>query len=232
MPDLLDGIPVTPQSIAHLPDAPRDPEDAIGIGPLSAHVAVLSRKGKATAGVVAAADRHRKEQPAERTVARQAEAAKNLLAHLRSIGADEDAELVADTIEGETNLLEAVDAAVAEIDECDILIEGLRKKEAEFETRRKMIENRAERIRAAIEQAMLVTEQVSMKLPSATLSLAKRKRALVIVNEADIPSRFWVEQERPAPKLDKKALAEALVAADIPGAALDNGSFSLTVRRR
>ena len=171
-------------------------------------------------------------QPTERIVARQAEAAKSLLSHLREIGADGDAELVADTIEGETGLVEAIDAALAEIDECEVLIEGLKIKETAFETRRKQIENRAERIRAAIEQAMLATEQYSMKLPSATLSLAKRKPALIILNEADIPADYWIEQERPAPKLDKKALSAALANGDVPGASLDNGSVSLTVRRR
>lgn len=173
-----------------------------------------------------------KEQPTERIVARQAEVAKSLLAHLKEIGADDDADLVSDSIEGETGLVEAIDAALAEIDECEILITGLKAKETSFEGRRKQIENRAERIRAAIEQAMLITEQFSMKLPSATLSLAKRAPALVILNEADIPADYWVEQERPAPNLDKKALAAAVLAGNVPGASLDNGSLSLTVRRK
>lgn len=38
------GIPITPESVARLPDAPGTDEDAIGIGELSAHVAVLSKK--------------------------------------------------------------------------------------------------------------------------------------------------------------------------------------------
>lgn len=50
MPDLLEmagneqsigGTPVTAEAVAHLPDA--EPEN-IGIGPLSAHVAILSKK--------------------------------------------------------------------------------------------------------------------------------------------------------------------------------------------
>nr|WP_234834016.1 hypothetical protein [Sinorhizobium meliloti] len=84
---------------------------------------------------------------------RQTEAAKSLLSSLRDQGVDDDAELVADAIEGETNLLEAIEAAVAQIDECDVLITGLKAKEEEFETRRKSIERRAERVRALIEQA-------------------------------------------------------------------------------
>ncbi|MDX0354276.1 hypothetical protein GOC51_03520 [Sinorhizobium meliloti] len=170
----------------------------------------------------------------EHNIHRQTEAAKSLLSSLRDQGVDDDAELVADAIEGETNLVEAIEAALAQIDECDVLVTGLKAKEAEFEARRKTVEKRAERIRTLIEQAMLATDQLSMKLPTATLSLTKRAAALIVTDEADIPAKYWVEQPRPAPKLDKKALTADLreAKAAIPGATLDNGSFSLTVRRK
>jgi hypothetical protein len=190
--------------------------------------------GEVAARVVAGANAKRKSRDdAERSVIVQAEAAKALLSQLRDMGAGDDQELIADSIEGQTGFLEALEKAVSEIDECEVLIAGLKAKEEAFETRRKLIEGRAERIRAVIEQAMLSTEQLSLRLTTATLTLSRRKPGLVIVNDADIPARFWVEPERPAPKLDKKALAEALAAnQDIPGAQLDNGSFSLTVRRK
>ncbi|MDX0522988.1 siphovirus Gp157 family protein [Sinorhizobium medicae] len=169
----------------------------------------------------------------EHTMRRQTEAAKALLVDLRNQGADDDTDLVADTIEGETNLMEAIEEAIAELDECDVLVTGLKAKETEFEARRKAVEKRAERIRALIEQAMLATDQTSLKLPTATLSLTKRAPGLIVNSEADIPSRFFVEQERPAPKLDKKALAAAIKAGEqVPGANLDNGSISLSVRRK
>lgn len=169
----------------------------------------------------------------EYTVRRQTEAAKKLITSLKDAGEADDAELVSDMIEGETGLSEAIEAALAEIDEGEILIVGLKAKEQAYETRRKMIEDRNERIRALIEQAMIATDQNTMRLTTATISLRKIAPALMIVNEADIPSRFWVEQERPAPKLDKKALASALNSKEIiPGAELDNGGLGLTVRRK
>lgn len=171
----------------------------------------------------------------EHSMRRQTEAAKALLVDVRNQGADDDADLVADTIEGETNLMEAIEEAIAELDECDVLVTGLKAKESDFEARRKAIEKRAERIRALIEQAMLATDQMSMKLPTATLSLSKRAPGLIVTDEADIPAKYWVEQPRPAPRLDKKTLTADLRekdAAPIPGATLDNGSFSLTVRRK
>lgn len=171
-------------------------------------------------------------QDVEHNVRRQTEAAKRLMSSLFDSGED-DKELIADTIEGQTGLVEAIAAALSEIDECEVMIAGLKAKETAFESRRKSIEDRADRIRAMIEQAMLQTEQMSMRLPTATISLSKRAPSVVITNEADIPVRFWIEQERPAPKLDKKALAEALKGEEpIPGATLDNGTLSLSVRRR
>ena len=164
---------------------------------------------------------------------RQSEAAKSLIASLRDQGIDGDAELVADSIEGETNFLEAIEAALAELDERDILIAGLEEKIKTFDARKKMMKDGSDRIRAMIEQAMVMTDQMSLRLATAMLSLTKRAPGLVVTNEADIPARFWVEQERPAPKLDKKALAAALKEnEEVPGATLDNGSLSLTVRRK
>lgn len=170
---------------------------------------------------------------AEHAIARNTEYAKRLLADLRASGNADDAELVADTIEGETGLHEAIEAALAEIDECDVIVAGLKVKEAEFAARRAAAEKRIERIRAMIEQAMLATEQTSFRLTTGTVTLTKRAAGLLVTNEADIPGEFWVEQERPAPKLDKKALLRALNdKRTIPGAGLDNGSFSLSVRRK
>nr|WP_309550667.1 siphovirus Gp157 family protein [Rhizobium rhizogenes] len=171
--------------------------------------------------------------PSDRMVMIQTEAAKRLIQNLHDQGLSDDAELVADSIEGQTNLAEALEEALSEIDECEILIVGLDEKIKAFDARKKMQADRAERIRALIEQALVSTEQKSMKLATATISLATRAPSLVIETESDIPARFWVEQERPAPKLDKKALSAALKANEsIPGATLDNGSVSLTVRRR
>lgn len=170
---------------------------------------------------------------AERAVHIQMEAAKKLMDSLKEQGLDGDAELIADSIEGETNFLEAIEAALAEIDEREILKFGLREKIKTFGTREKQQDDAIDRIRALIEQAMMATDQTSLKLTTATISLRKVAPGLVITNEADIPARFWVEQPRPAPKLDKKALAEALKAGEaIEGAALDNGSLTLSVRRR
>jgi hypothetical protein len=170
---------------------------------------------------------------AEHSLRVETEAVRDLMAVLRDQGAADDAELVTDAIEGETSLLEAITSAIDEIDEAEVLILGGKAKIEQIGTRVSMEEKRVERLRAAIERAMVITEQDKpLRLPSATLSIARRKPQPVIDNEADIPARFFTQPPAPPPKLDKKALAEALASGPVPGARLDNGTISLTVRRK
>lgn len=170
------------------------------------------------------------------SIERETEAAKLLLQNVRTIIGD-DAEALADAVEGETGLMEAIDAAIAQIDECDILLTGIDAKLDELVARKHSVTNRQKHIRAAIEQALAVLDlNKPLRRPSMTLSLRKTPPALVIVDEAAIPTRFWKQKPPPDPTLDRKALTYALGAledgATIPGAMLGNGGVSLTIRRK
>lgn len=191
----------------------------------------------------------------EYVIRRETEAAKALLNGIRDIIPEEDLSLLLDTLEGETDLLEAIDLALSEIDETEVLISGLKEKEGQFTARRRAMEERLKRFRGLIEQAMAVAEQQKLKRPTATLTLRKLPIDVVVLSEADIPADYFVPQPPPPPKLDKKALKQALEAREvkvsfaasledpeeraealsaippIPGAALDNGGVSLQVRR-
>lgn len=170
---------------------------------------------------------------ATRTLAIQAEAAKRLVSHLRADGHNGDAELVADTIEGETSLHDAIGAVLDRIDLKEVVAIGLKSKIAEFSDRLSATERAIEYDRAAVEQAMITAEQDKLLLPTATIFLSKRKPGLIVENEADIPSEFFVVAEPPAPRLDKKALAAAISAGRaVAGASLDNGTISLSIRRK
>lgn len=169
----------------------------------------------------------------EYALRRETEAAKDLLSAIRSQGDEDDIQLVSDAIEGETDLREVIANALDEIDEWTVLEDGLEAKIARDGTRLAIIRKRQERVRAAIERALITSEiPMPLQLPTATLSLSRRKAQPVVDDEAAIPSRFFVAQPAPAPKLDKKALADALVTGEVAGAHLDNGSVSLTVRRK
>jgi hypothetical protein len=186
---------------------------------------------------------------------RETEAARAVLARLREeLGAD-DPILASDMVEGETNLFEAIDAVLSEIDECEVFVHGLKEKEGQFGSRRRATEERIKRLRAMIEQAMAIADQRKIRRPSATLSLRQLAPDVIVVSEPDIPAAYFIPQPPPPPKLDKAALREALLLREekiewaaslsdplerkealasieeIPGAVLSNGGFSLQVRR-
>lgn len=158
-------------------------------------------------------------------VVRGTQAAASLIAELQS---DDDA-LRHDMIEGETDLFEAVEAALAEIDECDVIAAGCKEKEAQFSERRRRSEARADRLRGMIEQAMSIAELPSVKLAGATLSLKSVPPKPIYEDEAAIPSEFW---RQPDPVLDKKKIADAMKdGRTIPGVSMTNGSSALQIRR-
>lgn len=140
-----------------------------------------------------------------------------------------DPDLLLDTIEGETGLLEIVDALLlADLHDAE-MIEGLKRAKDTIDIRRKRFEARVALRRALIEQAMLIVEREKLERPTATLSLISRPPAVEVVEEADIPARFFKSK----PVLDKDALKAALAAGEeVSGARMTNGSQSLTIRRR
>lgn len=163
---------------------------------------------------------------ADRRVEREAEAARDLL---RNIAPEGDEVLAHDMIEGETNLLEAIEQAIGDLRECDVISAGCKSEIDRLESRKGRAERRAETIRAAIEQALITVGLDTVKTPTKTLSITRRPGKPVIVDEAAIPAEFWTPQP---PKLDRKALGKALAEQDVPGAHLSNGSVSLTIRSK
>ena len=191
---------------------------------------------------------------------RQTEAVKALRADLAAAGAGDDEDLALDAIEGETGFLEAVAAVLLSIDEDAVLLAGIKARKEELTERERRIKAGVERKRAMIERAMTIAETPKLTLPIATLSLARRPPGLAVIDEAMIPATFWRTPAPPPPELDRTALTErlrerakavaealaaegpaerakALAAANaahppIAGVDLDNGSASLTIRRK
>lgn len=152
-------------------------------------------------------------------------------------GLDADDELLADTIEGETSLFEVVDKLLDRMRDCDVTIEGIEAVAAGLAERKRRAEEAKKRDRAMLEQAMTIAGVEKIARPTATLSLSQRAPSVLITEESDIPARFWIAGD---PKLDKKALAEAVRAhveepgehEPIPGATLSNGAPSITIRTK
>lgn len=157
--------------------------------------------------------------------------AQAVLALRESLGAllsEGDPELLIDTIEGETSLLEAIDRLMLTIAESEGLAKGAKLAAEEIQRRAERFTKRAESARAMIEQALMIAEIDKLERPGATLSLVRRAAKAEVMEESDIPAEFWKTGD---PKLDRKALLAALKEGRaIPGAALSNQAPSLTIR--
>ena len=170
---------------------------------------------------------------AEHDLHKAARSAASFVDGIRDMLGDDD-ELLQDMLEGETDLLGALQKAADAIDEESILIDGMTKRITELQERKRLASNRVSRIKALIEQAMTMAgDMKTVRLPNMTITLKNKAPAPVIDEESSIPSRYWIEQPRPDPKLDKKAIADDLAnGATVPGCHLDNGGVSLAIRRK
>ena len=162
----------------------------------------------------------------EWALSREAEAARDLLA---IINADEDEALAGDMVEGETSLHEAITAALDMMDQAEALSEGIKALVAKYGERKTMAERRAQRIRAAIQQAMQLAGLKSLQLPAATLTVKPVAPKPIIEDESLIPADFWKPQ---APTLDKAAINAAARSAPVPGVTMSNGGEALQIRRK
>ncbi len=131
--------------------------------------------------------------------------------------------------EGETDLIEAIDLLLRGDLEDKALLAGLEAVCGDLNARHARLEARTELRRALLEQALMLLECKSLERPLATVSLVARPPALLVTDEAQIPTRFFVAK----PSLDRRALKAALEQGEaLPGAALSNGVLTLTIRRR
>ena len=156
----------------------------------------------------------------------EAAAAQALIANYRDVLGD-DEEAVVDLVEGETGLLEAISAAVARIAEIDALSAGIKDHIASIQGRKRRLEGQADMLRAAIGSAMAQADLKRAETACGTVSRRATPAKAVVIEEADIPAGFWKSE----PKLDKRALLDALKSGDdVPGATLSNGGETISIR--
>lgn len=190
-----------------------------------------------------------------RDLQREMEAATILREQLKALG-ETDGELARDTIEGETNLFEMIDALVAADGEDASTVEGLASYIKSLQERKSRIEDRIETRRALLASALDIAGVTKHPAPAGTITRKAVAPKAIIVEESDIPTKFFVT---PEPRLDKKALGDALKARQaaldearkkfqgdalaeelaaiekefppIAGATLSNGSATVQIRR-
>lgn len=140
----------------------------------------------------------------------------------------DDAELIANTIEGETKLVDVMQAAFRRIAELNGLMSGIDSMVADLKHRGERFERQRDTLRQLLCEAMSVAEMKRLETPHGTASLRAVPPKAEIINEADIPSKFWKPQP---PKLDKKSVLDALKANEpVPGATLSNGGVTVAIK--
>lgn len=137
---------------------------------------------------------------------RQIEAAKLLRSQMADIAAT-DPEFMRDMIEGETSLHEELCALTASVRDDEAMIDGISRLISIYQERRARIEKRLNLKRAMIALGMSEGDLKKLETPAGTVTRKAIPPACIITEEADIPTRFWTLS---APRLDKKALSEAL----------------------
>src|SRR5262245_2131129 len=143
---------------------------------------------------------------------------------------DIDEKTLFDTLDGATNLDEAIVAVIRSGLDDEALAKALRARIENMRQRLNRIELTAEAKREAALNAMERADMIKLTAPDFTASIRINPPSLLITSEAEIPQDFWVP--RP-PKLNKKGLLDAINSGwGVPGATLSNSKISLTIRTK
>lgn len=150
----------------------------------------------------------------------------NLTVHHETL---DDPELMMVVAEGQTSLLEFLDALLEADADDESLIAALKRSKDTMAVRLHRFEERRQSRRVVLEQALLLLDRKSLERPTATITLSDRAASLVVEEEAQIPARFFDLR----PVLNRRMAKEALEAGEtFAGARLSTGVMTLTVRRR
>jgi hypothetical protein len=143
---------------------------------------------------------------------------------------DVDEETLLDTLEGLTNLNEMLAAVVrSQLDDAS-LVQALRGRMDHMQERLGRLKTRVEKKKELVTTVMERANLKKITESDFTLSLRSTPRPLVVVDEKEIPERFWNPQ--PA-KLDRRGLIEALKAGQtVEGATLGNGGVTISIRTK
>jgi len=135
-----------------------------------------------------------------------------------------------DTLEGATNLNEALGEVIrAALDE-EALADSLRDRMGAMRERLERIETACAKKRDVAQAVMEDAGIEKILEPDFTVSLRVSPPSIAVVNEAEIPEPYWIPQ---APKLDRKGILDALkTGSRVPGATFANSKVSLAIRTK
>ncbi len=141
-----------------------------------------------------------------------------------------DEQTLADTVEGLTDLREILTAIIRAALTDEALAAGLKGRIAEMQQRLDGLEDRAAKRRQIAKDVMVECDVKKLTAPDFTASIRPGTPALMLIDEAAVPSIYWEPRE---PRLDRQGLvADLKQGAEIEGVALSNPEPVLSVRTR
>ena len=141
-----------------------------------------------------------------------------------------DEQTLADTVEGLTDLHEIVAAIIRAALADEALATGLKSRVAEMQDRLERLQDRAAKRRQIAKEVMVELDLKKITAPDFTVSIRPGMPALMVLDEAAVPSIFW---QPSAPKLNRQGLlSELKQGGEITGVTLSNPEPVLSVRTR
>jgi hypothetical protein len=141
-----------------------------------------------------------------------------------------DEQTLTDTVEGLTDLREILMAVIRAALADQALATGLEGRIGEMQARRDRLQDRAAKRRQIAKDVMVELDLKKVSAPDFTASIRSGTPALMVIDEAVVPSIYWEPRE---PRLNRQGLANDLKqGAEIAGVALSNPEPVLSVRVR
>jgi hypothetical protein len=152
-----------------------------------------------------------------------------LAAQVRVLAGDDD-QAFSDTLEGTTDALEAASAVLRQVFEADAHAEACKALSASYRDRARGLEERGERLRAALVSFLSEIGEKTLRLPEATITRRPGSRLVVGQPNPDaLPDSLVRIKREPSLSAIKTALEAG---EEIAGLSLSNGGETLTIRPR
>ena len=149
---------------------------------------------------------------------------------IRALEPELDEETLSDTVEGLTDLHEILAAIVRAALADEALAAGLKGRIAEMQERLERLQERAAKRRQIVKDTMVELDLKKLTAPDFSASVRPGMPALLVIDEAAVPSIYWEPRE---PRLDRQGLlAELKQGAEITGVTLSNPEPVLSVRTK
>jgi Siphovirus Gp157 len=141
-----------------------------------------------------------------------------------------DEQALADTVEGLTDVHEILAAIIRAALTDEALAVGLKGRIADMQGRLDRLEDRVAKRRQIAKDVMVELDLKKLSAPDFTASIRPGTPALMVIDEAAVPSIYWEPRE---PRLNRQELANDLKqGAEIAGVTLSNPEPVLSVRTK